>query len=393
MSKGVFFIIYSALVILIFLSFATFGHENTLRTFWNTPTMFPFFADIRTITGVNESLSYGLDPLVSNPGDPWNRVMNYPRIWQYLAQFLNLNQSHGIYFGFINITLFILGFITFISKIELSKTSAIILLFGFFSPSTILGMERGNIDLIIFFILSMSLLFITNKIIYPLFILFASILKIFPIFTLICLIKFDRNQFIKILFFSLTAFICYFLFTLQDIKLINDGTPKSSILTYGMKTIPNAFNLNLSTYFYASILFSVFIYCFLKIKSQLNLELNTKYIDAFRIGSVIYIMTFLIGVNWDYRLIFLLFSVPQLTIWLKSESFFIRSSSFISISTMILTMWFLNIKLIFNLKIFSFDEVWLVDELSNWILFFNLLLLLTISLPKWILKLKFRDSV
>ena len=143
MSKSVFFIIYSALVILIFLSFATFGHENTLRTLWNTPTMYPFFADIRTITGVNESLSYGLDPLVSNPGDPWNRVMNYPRIWQYLAQFLNLNQSHGIYFCFINITLFILGFIILISKIELSKTSAIILLFGFFSPSTILGMERG----------------------------------------------------------------------------------------------------------------------------------------------------------------------------------------------------------------------------------------------------------
>jgi hypothetical protein len=393
MSKSVFFIIYSALVILIFLSFATFGHENTLRTLWNTPTMYPFFADIRTITGVNESLSYGLDPLVSNPGDPWNRVMNYPRIWQYLAQFLNLNQSHGIYFGFINITLFILGFIILISKIELSKTSAIIFLFGFFSPSTILGMERGNIDLIIFFILSMSLLFITNKIIYPLFILFASILKIFPIFTLICLIKFERNQFIKILFFSLTAFIFYFLFTLQDIKLINDGTPKSSILTYGIKTIPNAFNLNLSTYFYVSILLSVFIYCFLKIRSQTNLVLNTKYIDAFRIGSVIYVMTFIIGINWDYRLIFLLFSVPQLTIWLKSESFLIRSSSLISILTMILTMWFLDIKLIFNHRIFSFDEVWLVDEISNWILFFNLLLLLTISLPKWILKLKFRDSI
>ena len=147
MPRSIFFILFSSLLIIFISLFLVFGYENILQKFWNIPIMKPFFADIRTITGVNETLSYGFDPLLFNPGDPWNRVMNYPRIWQYIAQFLNLNQSHAIYFGIINISLFILGFLLFVNKIRLTIITAVALLLGFFSPATMLGMERGNIDL------------------------------------------------------------------------------------------------------------------------------------------------------------------------------------------------------------------------------------------------------
>ena len=75
--------LFAFLLILVITMIATFGYEKILTMIWNIPTMNPVFADIRTITGVNATLSQGLDPLVSNPGDPWGRTMNYPRIWQY----------------------------------------------------------------------------------------------------------------------------------------------------------------------------------------------------------------------------------------------------------------------------------------------------------------------
>jgi hypothetical protein len=386
MTRSIFFILFSSLLLIFISLFLVYGYENILQQFWNIPTMNPFFADIRTITGVNETLSYGFDPLLLNPGDPWNRAMNYPRIWQYIAQLLNLNQSHAIYFGFINISLFILGFLLFVNKIRLSVITGVALLLGFFSPATILAMERGNIDLIIFFLFSFSLCYISNKLIHPAIILFASILKIFPVFALISLIRFEKKIFLKLLLFFLAAFTLYFFITFNDIKLIINGTPSSSILSYGIKTIPNAFDMDLGPYFYIFIVFTSIWYCFKKSQFSSHIELNNEYIDSFRIGSIIYLMTFLVGINWDYRLIFLLFTIPQLTIWIRCDFFLVKSSSLVSMISLLLTMWFLNIKMFFNKEIFGFDDIWFVDEISNWILFLSLLFLFIVSLPNWIIK-------
>lgn len=386
MPRNIFFILFSSLLIIFISLFVVFGYENILQKFWNIPTMKPFFADIRTISGVNETLSYGFDPLLFNPGDPWNRVMNYPRIWQYIAQLLNLNQSHAIYFGLINISLFILGFLLFVNKIRLSVITAVALLLGFFSPATMLGMERGNIDLIIFFLFSLSLCYISNKLIHPTIILFASILKIFPVFAIISLIRFEKKLFLKLLFFFSATFTLYFLITFNDIKLIINGTPSSTILSYGIKTIPNIFDMHLGPYFYIFFVFSSIWYCVRKSEFSSQIELNSEYIDSFRIGSIIYLMTFIVGVNSDYRLIFLLFTIPQLAIWLRCDFFLVKSSSLISMISLLLTMWFLNIKMFFNKELLVFDEIWFVDEISNWILFLSLLFLFIVSLPKWLIK-------
>ena len=46
------------------------------------PKMLPLFADMRVITAGSECIRLGYDVLVENPCDPWNREMNYPRIWE-----------------------------------------------------------------------------------------------------------------------------------------------------------------------------------------------------------------------------------------------------------------------------------------------------------------------
>ena len=59
------------------------GRTATLNAI-GVPTMELPFADVRTVTGASIALAQGLDPLVSNPGDPWLRPLNYPRIWLVL---------------------------------------------------------------------------------------------------------------------------------------------------------------------------------------------------------------------------------------------------------------------------------------------------------------------
>jgi hypothetical protein len=47
---------------------------------------------------------------------------------------------------------------------------------------------------------------------------------------------------------------------------------------------------------------------------------NEKYLNMFRLSAGIYIGTFILGNNWDYRLMFLLFAIPQITSWAEEKS-------------------------------------------------------------------------
>lgn len=388
MSTKAFTLLFIGLIIGIGILFSIFGSDEILHMFWNTPTIHPIFADIRTITGANETLAQGLDPLVVNPGDPWNRTMNYPRIWQYIAESIHFSQSTTIYFGVMNISLFIVGFLLLVYKIKLSRLSSIVLLLAFFSPASALAMERGNIDMVMFFLLSLALFYISRPIVFSGIILFASFLKIFPIFALSGLLREHKSLFLKVFLVSTIMFFGYVLLTINDILLIKNGTPQSSNLSYGINVIPLAFEgtilkilTQIGSYVYVVFLIVFIAYYLRKNKSLSVSRLSIEYIDAFRIGSAIYLMTFLLGTSWDYRLIFLIFTIPQLILWTKSKIKIIKLSALLVITCILLTMWYLDIKIVLG------KLAWILDESSNWVLFSFLLFLFIVSLPIWVFEL------
>jgi hypothetical protein len=104
-----------------------------------------------------------------------------------------------------------------------------------------------------------------------------------------------------------------------------------------------------------------------------EIEFGVNKINAFRMGASIYIVTFLIGNNWDYRLIFLLFTIPQMLAWLKSKTQF-SSISGLALVGIILTTWFSR----YTFKFFY------LDELLNWLLFLFYIYTLILTLPKWL---------
>lgn len=141
------------LAVLIFVSFFKFyGYNNTWGLF-NIPYLTPHFTDLRTITGGAASFAQGLDPMVNNPGDPWGRRMNYPRIWQSLYLF-GVNQDHTTYLGIIFICLFLVGIILILPNTN--YTTLLFVMLAVLSPATLLGIERGNIDLLMFFLVALS---------------------------------------------------------------------------------------------------------------------------------------------------------------------------------------------------------------------------------------------
>ena len=147
---------------------------------WNVPAMAPHFADLRTITGGAESYSQGLDPMVQNPGDPWGRTMNYPRIWQSLF-YIGLDEGDTTAFGLIIIALFLVGVVLILPNANFQ--TIVLVLTAVFSPATLLGIERGNIDLLIFFLVAISAIFVThNRFLSFLFLLSAFFLKLYPVF-------------------------------------------------------------------------------------------------------------------------------------------------------------------------------------------------------------------
>ena len=69
------------------------------------PVMYPpSFADARNIQGALLSYQNGLDPTLSNPGDPWGRELLYPKTWIWFATLLRLeNENNFLFFVIFNI--------------------------------------------------------------------------------------------------------------------------------------------------------------------------------------------------------------------------------------------------------------------------------------------------
>ncbi len=347
------------------------------------PKLLPPFADMRVVTSGAECIRLGYDVLIANPCDPWNRPMNYPRIWSIPA-YWGLDQSHTIPLSICFGLLFFIS--TFLIINRLNNLEVLVYSLILCSPSVMLAVERGNIDLIIFVLLAMSLLMMRSKslifrnLAYTI-ILFSSVLKLYPIFTLISCLKEKRKDF-KFIFVSImTTFGIYIITHFRDIKLISNATPRAVDYSYGGKVIFDASTrtsnpIFILILFFLTLLAISYLFYFLVIKGKYiykSQELNIEQIDSFRVGASIYIGTFLIGNNWDYRLIFLVFTIPQILNWIKSFKQ-LSLPSIWAIIAIILTTWLSSKSAMF----------YRLDEIINWLLFIFFVYSLIITLPSWL---------
>ncbi len=355
--------------------------NNVMWSVWNIPTMTPHFADLRVFTGVITSIEAGYDPLFNNPGDPWNRELNHPRIVQTIIVALGLREAHTTIIGVIMISLFLLSLIY--SMNYYGKLTAIILIIVTFSPATMLGIERANNDLLIFAIVALTIILSRlSGLLASCTILLSATLKLFPIFSILIFLRYQKSKFVIYSILVSIIFVGYLYVNLDDLPQIFSSTQKGvTVFSYGSRS----YSLDVE-------LLVAMLPCFIVLIINAVFFLTAKYhdlsqdhlasynLDAFRVGAGIYIGTFFLGNNWSYRLIFVIFTIPFLIECLKKPP--LRVWSYVTLSSIIFSFWSIR-----------FDDIPLsgaLDEVANWLMLSGLFWILLNSVPIYLHPSKIR---
>jgi len=387
--------IFFYVFILILLSIAL-GYDRAFLVL-DVPVMSPAFSDLHVIVAGYESLVNGYDPYSHSEFDPWGRLYNYPRWWLGLG-----------YLGLSHVNLFFIGclmvFAYFISAFKLlkgmTKGEGLYCAFVIVSPSSMLAAERGNVDILIFIILAFTVFLYSSskynvKLKTSILITAVSILKLYPIFAICVFLKEKKADFYKVFGVVFVLFLLYLFLSWDDLLDISNNTPYGVIRMYGSAVLPMrvfsdflGMNHDLRPYYHMigllignGILFFIALFCFLKLKRgrvRFNLELFTErhLLVSFRLGVGIFVGTFALGNNWDYRLIFLIFAIPQLLFWYKNCPEIKRMIFIALTSILILMQWnFISNE--------TFIRIMLLNELTSWILVGILVYLFILSLPEW----------
>jgi hypothetical protein len=262
---------------------------------------------------------------------------------------------------------------------------------GVLSPAVLLGIERANNDLLVFFIISVAILAAQRAyLISVLAILVGFVLKLYPVCSLTLLLRAKKQKFI---FYMLVAFVFvagHILFTFHDILLIDKATPECRI-GYGMGVfvrILGDVNVNLGRggkglSYLLVILSFIFSFSALSRKDSLPARnYSDLYLGAFRAGASIYIGLFLLARNFPYRLMFLIFVIPQLLVWAKEAGRSISLISKTALTGIYTAMWSLVIARM--LSGFPWYAEFSIRAISNWCIFFCFMYLMFWSMPEWV---------
>ncbi len=381
-------------------SFFVNGYINTWYQ-WHIPAKEPPFIDFRLIPSSAETFRSGMDPSVENPNDPKGHIFNYPRVW-YIFFYTGMTQADTIW---ICISLLILFFIVVFSFPEkIFVIDSLLMLAVVFSPAAMLLYERGNVDLIIFILCGLTIFLVFRSPAWAVAVLsLASILKFFPFFGVGIFLQEDRKKFYKSFFSSFLIFAGYIALAFSDVAATWKLTQRGTVISYGVYVI---FDL-LKTYFHyyllkimsegqvivalkwlphlTAVLFLILIF-FFGWRTSRRLETDSeRNLTAFRMGALIYIGTFFLGNNWDYRLAFLIFTIPQLSRWIFPFDFKGRWPVYGTFLTLIFSCWYMMISHHFLLASdYNYDlQLKAFDEIMNWLLFGGLTYLVFVSAPHW----------
>ena len=355
--------------------FGLFFSWNELFELVGVPMGPSLFNDSRVITAGAESYYLGFDPLLDNPMMPTKNVMNYPRIWHSLL-FWGLNQDHTIIFGMVMVVLYLIG-LSITMSVGSRSLGWVLVAFCATSPASLLAIERGNVDLLIFFFIVVAVVFLVRlPILSAGLLVFSTMLKLFPVFCLpVILMQVGGRRGRLIFGLSLVVCAAYFTIIHSDLLLINAGTPRPLDLAYGKNVffgaLSNYLNKNFELWSWLAVLVAFSSSYFIG-KYWINIEpqelsaLEGK--GLFVAGSFIFAGTFIIGNNWDYRLIFLILTIPcAVSLICVVRDSLSKRFMCVYVSAVILLFWYLFLQKWVGITPPMKRLIWLLDEFSSWV--------------------------
>ena len=296
------------------------GWVSTWRSF-GVPAMTPQFLDLYSIPTAVETLHKGADPLVMNWGDPYHRPMNYPRVWMYLFSAARITRDK-ITFAALFLCASYLTCVSFLIARTTRAIEAIVILLASLSVAPLFAIERGNNDLAVFSLVFLACI-VTNRHLKSGLFGMAGLLKFFPVAGMICeaIRRPTGKRKLAVLMTALVVFLI--LVQWRDFVLIRHATPVVIRWSYGVLSL-EAELIHESLQLGATLLGFGWVFglaCLVACVATIShvwknpdepgiLVSDSRYAEMFYVFGGIYVCTYAIGSNWDYRLVFLLPTLP-----------------------------------------------------------------------------------
>ena len=226
--------VLAALIALLALGNET-GWDATWRAVGVTPLK-PHFFDMHAVTDQAACSAQGYNAYEVNSCAPLK--FNYPPIWLQLG-YLGIN---GLDSAWLSILVAFIAFVVVATLLKgRSALNGVLSSAAILSPSVMMGVERGNIDLVILALVGSAALVFKDTNFRRAFgaslvVLVAVLLKLYPVFCVALVAKFNRRT----LFFAITLIIgslIYFYSIFDYLPIIRANTPTSFMLSYGYKVI------------------------------------------------------------------------------------------------------------------------------------------------------------
>jgi hypothetical protein len=296
------------------------------------------FYDARNVAAAADCRRLGHDPLVDNPCDPTDRPMIYPRIW-LLLRFLGLQQSHTTFFGAVVVLLFFVSVLFLVGRLTVRQ--GVLVAAALCSPAVMFAVERGNMDLVLFSIMVLAVFAwqarpAAVQLLSPALVLVAAAAKLYGVVALpaFALTGHRRGRWIAAA--ALALFAVYVATTADDIAKVGRAPEGGLLYSYGARIlIGYLYHLVVPGEWQAGtviaqaiaavpllvLVTAVWVWARRRLGPLEPLEPDTHGgLFAFHLGVLIYLGTFATRKNGDYRLVFLLLTIPQLLAWASSSA-------------------------------------------------------------------------
>jgi hypothetical protein len=293
------------------------------------------FFDTRNLTAALECRRLGFDPLVESPCDPWGRPLNYPRVWLVL-RFLGLDQSHTVVLALLFIALFFGSVYLLMGRISLGR--GVVVAVALCSPSVMFAVERANLDIVVFTLMVVAVLVWRmrsrwGESVSPLVVLLGATGKIYPVFALPAYLFLRRRAAAVVAVLCAAVFVVYAIVTIGDIQAVARIAPQGQHHAFGVRILPAAIYHLVVPDRWQGGLFTKQLLAIVPLlvagpliwlagrrrRPEPDVSADSWTRLAFYLGSLIFLGTFAVGNNFDYRLVFTLLTLPQLFDWVTEE--------------------------------------------------------------------------
>jgi hypothetical protein len=351
------------------------GWGIDLWPYLGVPSGPALFSDARNVTAAWESERLGYDPLYENPRDPWHRPLMYLRPWLLLGV-LGLDQSHTFILSTILIAAMFVSFALLVGRV--TAGTGIVLAFAVCSPAVMLAVERANMDIALFSIVTVSILLWrvlpgAARIASPIFILVGATAKIYPVFALPAFVVSGSRSTARAALICLAAFGVYVAFSLRDIAHVAAIATQGEQFSYGARILPAhlyhhfaiarwsgpaALKQAIAVVPIALIAVAIAIRVQRRLSSRSSeTTVASALLVALHVGALIYLGTFAAANNFDYRLVFLLLTLPQLIEWACMPEHRLSRLALATLVAIIVLLWVGSLS--------QWLDLW--DELASWV--------------------------